>query len=49
MKLQLITKPLKLVDYDNSFFEPAVLQKSFTLNSDNTISKSSYDTTTVRV
>ena len=43
MKLQLITKPLKLVDYDNSFYEPAVLQKSYTLNSDNTISKTSYD------
>ena len=43
MKLQLITKPLKLVDYDNGFYEPAVLQKSYTLNSDNTISKTSYD------
>lgn len=43
MKLQLITKPLKLVDYDNSYYEPAVLQKSYTVNSDNTISKSSYD------
>lgn len=43
MKLQLITKPLKLVDRENNFYESAVLQKAYTLNPDNTISKSSYD------
>lgn len=43
MKLQLITKPLKLVDRENNYYESAVLQKAYTLNPDNTISKSSYD------